>query len=568
MSTKEPAKREQWTGQYGFILAAIGSAIGLGNIWRFPGVAYTNGGGAFLVPYLVALLTAGIPILLLDYAMGHRFRGSAPAVFRRISKKFEVVGWFQVMICLVITAYYAVILAWALRYVFFSVNTAWGKDTMGFFVGDFLQVSEPGFNSQVVPGIFWPLVAVWVATAVVIALGVSRGLEAASKVFMPILVVIFMVLVVRALFLPGAAEGLNSFFTPNWAALRDPAVWIAAYSQIFFSLSVAFGIMLTYSSYLKKKTDITSTAFVAGFANSSFEILAGIGVFATLGYMATQRGVGVNEIEGITGPILSFVTFPEIISMMPGGAVFGVIFFTSLTLAGFTSLISLIQVVAAAVQEKFNINRRVASLITCGIAGAASVLVFSTSNGLNALDVVDKFINEIGIVSAAILMTVLVTYAVRMLPMLRHHLNYYSSIRIGKWWDLFVGFVSPLVLAVILLFTLRSLLVEGYGDYPEGFIYKFGWGMIVMAVFVSFILSFVKWQTPVDDYDAIAYHDAGATPPAERTRNHAQKTAAARRARAKAIAASQQAELAAKKAQVAEEELSALQPKYEKPEEA
>ncbi|MDO5025266.1 MAG: sodium-dependent transporter [Trueperella sp.] len=542
MSTKQPVKREQWTGQYGFILAAIGSAIGLGNIWRFPGVAYTNGGGAFLVPYLVALLTAGIPILLLDYAMGHRFRGSAPAVFRRISKRFEVVGWFQVLICLVITTYYAVILAWALRYVFFSVDTAWGSDTMTFFVGDFLKVSEPGFNSEVVPGIFWPLIAVWVATAVVIALGVSRGLEAASKIFMPVLVVIFAVLVVRALFLPGAAEGLNAFFTPNWAALTDPSVWIAAYSQVFFSLSVAFGIMLTYSSYLKKKTDVTSTAFVAGFANSSFEILAGIGVFATLGYMAAQRGVGVNEIEGITGPILSFVTFPEIISMMPGGAIFGVIFFTSLTLAGFTSLISLIQVVAAAVQEKFGINRRVASLITCGIAGGASVLVFSTTNGLNALDVVDKFINELGIVTAAILMTVLAAYVARKLPAFRHHLNYYSSVKIGKWWDLFVGFVSPLVLAVILVFTLRSLLVDGYGGYPEEFIYKFGWGMMVMTIFVSFILSFIKWQTPVDDYDAIAYHEPGATLAADRTRNQTQETAAERRARAEAIVASQLAE--------------------------
>lgn len=507
-----PAKREQWTGQYGFILAAVGSAIGLGNIWRFPGVAYTNGGGAFLIPYLVALLTAGIPILLLDYSLGHRYRGSSPTVFRRISRKWEALGWFQVIICLVIMAYYAVILAWAVRYMFFSVNEAWGDDTLSFFVGDFLQLSDPGAGSNVVPGIFWPLVAVWGAAAIIIALGVTRGLEKLSRFFIPFLIVIFAALVVRALFLPGAAEGLNSFFTPNWSALADPHVWIAAYSQIFFSLSVAFGIMLTYSSYLGKRADVTSTGLVTGLANSSFEILAGIGVFATLGYMASQQGVGVSELEGITGPILSFVTFPAIISLMPGGPVFGVVFFASLAIAGFTSLVSLIQVVSAAVQEKFGLRRRLASLIATGLAGVTSVFVFSTSNGLNALDVVDKFINELGIVTAAIVMTFFVTFVVKKLPELRKHLNYYSSIKLGTWWYALVGVVTPAILAITLVLTAYSLVTEGYGGYPETFIYQYGWFMIVAVIFGSFIMSFVPWRTDVDSYDPVSFHDAGASP--------------------------------------------------------
>lgn len=507
-----PAKREQWTGQYGFILAAVGSAIGLGNIWRFPGVAYTNGGGAFLIPYLVALLTAGIPILLLDYSLGHRYRGSSPTVFRRISRKWEALGWFQVMICLVIMAYYAVILAWAVRYMFFSVHEAWGDDTLSFFVGDFLQLSDPGAGSNVVPGVFWPLVAVWGAAAIVIALGVTRGLEKLSRFFIPFLIVIFAVLVVRALFLPGAAEGLNSLFTPNWSALADPQVWIAAYSQIFFSLSVAFGIMLTYSSYLGKRTDVTSTGLVTGMANSSFEILAGIGVFAILGYMAAQQGVGVSDLEGITGPILSFVTFPAIISLMPGGPVFGVIFFASLTIAGFTSLVSLIQVVSAAVQEKFGLGRRLASLIATGLAGVTSVFVFSTSNGLNALDVVDKFINELGVVIAAIVMTFFVTFVVKKLPELRKHLNYYSSIKLGTWWYALVGAVTPAILAITLVHTAYSLVTEGYGGYPETFIYQYGWFLIVAVIFGSFIMSFVPWRTDVDSYDPVNFHDAGASP--------------------------------------------------------
>ena len=505
--------REQWTGQYGFILAAIGSAVGLGNIWRFPGVAYSNGGGAFLIPYLVALLTAGIPILLLDYSLGHRFRGGAPAVFRRLSKNFEVIGWLQVMISFVIITYYAVILAWALRYMFFSLNEAWGEDTLGFFVGDFMQVGPAEFSAEIVPGIFWPLIGLWIVAAIVMALGISGGLERVNKIFMPLLIVIFLILVVRALMLPGAVDGLNSFFTPNWQALADPQVWIAAYSQIFFSLSVAFGIMLTYSSYLRRRSNLAPTALVTGFANSSFEILAGFGVFATLGFLAFQQGVGVNELQGITGPILSFVTFPAVISMMPGGPFFGVIFFASLVIAGFTSLISLLQVVSSALQEKFGMNRRLAALITCGTTGVLSIGLYSTTNGLNALAVVDKFINELGIVASAILMTLLVSYVVKKLPELRAHINHYSTLTIGPWWYIVIGALVPIVLTVIFVATAYSLVTEGYDpdSYSTSFIYQFGWGMLVLVVLSAFVFTVAPWKTNVDEFDPVDFHEDGAS---------------------------------------------------------
>ncbi|GMA40770.1 hypothetical protein GCM10025883_28150 [Mobilicoccus caccae] len=227
--------REQWSGQLGFLLAAIGSAVGLGNIWRFPGVAYTNGGGAFLIPYLVALLTAGIPILLLDYALGHRYRGSAPAVFRRLNRRAEALGWFQVLIAFVICVYYAVIIAWAASFVYFSFTKAWGADPVSFLVGDYLQVSDPTITFDFVPGVMIPLVIVWIVILAIMMGGVQKGLEKANKIFIPLLVILFTGLVIRALTLPGAFEGLNSFFTPDFAALADPGVWIAAYSQIFFS---------------------------------------------------------------------------------------------------------------------------------------------------------------------------------------------------------------------------------------------------------------------------------------------------------------------------------------------
>lgn len=507
MTSRPAAKREQWSGQSGFILAAIGSAIGLGNIWRFPGVAYNNGGGAFLIPYIVALLVAGIPILLLDYSLGHRFRGSSPAVFRRLGKRYEPLGWFHVAICFVIITYYAVVLAWAIRYTMFSVDLAWGTDTTTFFVQDYLRLSDPGFTTEVVAGVFWPLAVIWVAATVVMALGVTGGLERANRIFLPLLAVMFLVLVVRALFLPGAAAGLTAFFTPNWAAIGSAKVWIAAFSQIFFSLSVAFGIMLTYSSYLPRRANLVPTAFVTGFANSSFELLAGIGVFSTLGFMAHQQGVGVGDLQGITGVALSFMTFPQVISMMPGGPLFGILFFGSLVLAGFTSLISLLQVVSAALQEKFDMSRRAAALTTTVITGILSVAIFSTTNGLNALDVVDKFSNEIAIVAAAILMTVLVGLVRRLLPTLRLHLNRTSTARVGKWWDAVVAFVNPAMLAVMFAATFVTLVRLDYGGYPRAFVAAFGWGAIGLMVLLTAVLTAIPWRTPVDDFDAELYHD-------------------------------------------------------------
>ncbi|MFH5823589.1 sodium-dependent transporter [Georgenia sp. AZ-5] len=512
-SPKAPhVDREQWSGQLGFLLAAIGSAVGLGNIWRFPGVAYENGGGAFLIPYLTALLTAGIPVLLLDYALGHRYRGSAPATFRRLGRRFEALGWFQVAIAFIIATYYTVIVVWAIRYVGFSVTEAWGSDPGTFLMEDLLGYTGPGFSTDFVGGIFWPMLVLWVVTLLILALGVQGGLERANKVFLPMLVVLFMILVVRALFLEGAAEGLNAFFTPNWAALANPQVWIAAYSQIFFSLSVAFGIMLTYSSYLRRRANLVPTSYVAAFANSSFEILAGIGVFATLGFMAAQQGVGVGQVENLTGVSLSFVTFPQIISLMPGGPIFGLLFFTSLTLAGFTSLISILQVISAAFQEKFNLTRVQAAIYIGGLCALISLALYSTTSSLALLDTADKYINEVGVVTSAIVMCLLVTYGARKLPELQAHLNAVSTARLGLWWRVLVGVVVPVVLLWMLVSTVLGLFEQPYSGYPWSFVNGVGWGVVGASVVLSVVFALIPWRRPVDDFTPEPLPAAAGTP--------------------------------------------------------
>ncbi|MCW4355084.1 sodium-dependent transporter [Hoyosella sp. YIM 151337] len=491
-------QREVWSARSVFILAAIGSAVGLGNIWRFPYVAYTNGGGAFIIPYLIALLTAGIPLLFFDYAIGHKFRGSPPLAFRRISRWAESLGWWQVGICFVIAVYYAVIIAWAARYAIFSLGEAWGDDPEAFLFGNFLQQEDTarvGFD--LVPGVAITLLLIWIATLVVLAFGVQRGIGASAKIFVPLLVVLFLALVIRSLFLDGAAEGLTAFFQPDWSILTNATVWIAAYGQIFFSLSIAFGIMITYASYLKLKTNMTSSGLVVAFSNSSFEILAGIGVFAALGYMAAVAAVPVDEV--VSGGIgLAFIAFPQIISAMPGGPLFGFVFFACLVAAGFTSLISIVQVVIAAVQDKMRISRLASVALVGGSMTIVSMALFPTTTGVGVLDVVDKFVNNIGIVGVAFAAIVATIWFLRRGPEFVEHLNSVSSFHIGIIWRLCIGVATPIVLGYMLVSEMITLVDEGYGGYPTDFVAGLGWAVQIALIVLALALSLLPWRQGTD----------------------------------------------------------------------
>ncbi|WP_274572558.1 sodium-dependent transporter [Neisseria leonii] len=499
MSNTQQSERATFSSRRMFMFAAIGSAVGLGNIWRFPYIAYDNGGGAFILPYLVALLTAGIPLLFLDYAIGHKYRGSAPLAFRRLSKSFETFGWWQVLINVIIAVYYAVIIGWAASYTYYAFNSGWGADPAAFFFGDFLKMSkEVGVGFDFVDTIVGPLIGVWIAVLLIMALGVQNGVGKSSVFFMPLLTVMFIVLVLSSLTLDGAAKGLNALFTPDWSKLAEPTVWIAAYGQIFFSLSICFGIMITYASYLKKQTDLTGTGMVVGFANSSFELLAGIGVFAALGFMAVSAGKEVSEVA-TSGIGLAFIAFPTIIDKAPFGSVIGVLFFGSLVFAGITSLISILEVVIAAVQDKLRWNRITATFAVGLPLMAVSTLLFGTTTGLPVLDVMDKFVNSFGIVAVgfASICAIMLT---KRFDILAAHINSVSSFKLGAGWKLFAGIITPVVLTYMLVSEILKVAQNGYEGYPSWFVGTFGWAMAVGLIVLAFILSKLAWHDGADNY--------------------------------------------------------------------
>lgn len=486
--------RENWTSRSGFIIAAIGSAVGLGNIWRFPYVAYENGGGAFLIPYLIALITAGLPLLFLDYAVGHRSSGSPPKAYRKLFRGGETLGWWQVSVCIIIGLYYASVLTWAGSYVYFSIGQMWGSDPEGFFFKTYLQTSKAtGFDPRFVSHIFWPLAGIWVLTLIILYGGVKKGVELSNKIFMPLLFVLFTLLVIQSLRLPGAVEGLNAFFTPNWAAMMDYKVWLAAYGHTFFSLSVGFGIMVTYASYLKPKTNLTGSGLIVGFANASTEILAGIGIFSALGFMAYSSNSNVQDV--VSGGIgLAFIAFPKIISSLGAGAdLFGILFFTSLFVAGISSMVSILEVPISAMMDKLKWGRKKAVTIVGGGSALVSIVLFSSVNSIKLVDIIDHFINNIGIIGGALISIISIAWFKRSaLLEIRNHVNAISTVHLGKGWDFTLTVITSLILLITLAMTIYNLLLKGYGDYSISMQWLFGWGCVIFCAVVAFVLARMK----------------------------------------------------------------------------
>lgn len=493
------SERELWKSRAGFLMAAVGSAIGLGNIWRYPYVAYENGGGAFLIPYLFAVLTAGIPILLLEYGIGQKMRGSAPLSFRRLKEKWEWLGWWQAGIAFFIVTYYTVIIGWSLSFTYFSIGRQWGEDTETFMLGDYLgllNVSEGSWFGGFQWNVFLPVLIIWAVMFFILFRGVRRGIEVSTKILMPILVLVMIVITIRSVTLPGAGAGLDALLEPDWAAMANPQVWMAAYGQIFFSLSIAFAIMITYASYLPKEADLANNGFIAAFANSGFEFLAAIAVFGALGYLAAVSGVSVDEVVG-DGIILAFVVFPQIINELPAlNDLFGFLFFGALTVAGLTSAISIAEVCIAGIREKINISRNKAVSWVCGAAFLVS-MVYVTSGGLTFLDIVDYFMNQFGIVFTGLVEVLLLAWFFK-LSTLRAHINELSDLRVGYWWEVCLRYITPIVLLIMGATNFYNEIVKGpYEGYALSQVVVAGWAIAIGVFVLSFFIQKAEWPAAI-----------------------------------------------------------------------
>ena len=482
------AEREQWRSRIGFIFAAVGSAVGVGNIWRFPYMAYENGGGAFLIPYFFALLTAGIPLLVLEFGVGRRYKGSAPvALFGAVKKKGgEWLGWWQVLVTFVLSTYYVVVIAWALSYFFLAFNRGWGDMPGDYFFKKFLDISpSPLALGPIKYPILIATLTVWAMNWTALFIGVRRGIERANKIIMPLLLALFLIMLGRAVTLPRAAEGLQWFFEPDFASITNYKVWAEAYGQIFFSLGVGFAIMITYSSYLPDGSDINNNAFITGLINCGFSLLSGIVIFGVLGHMAAHQGVGVDKVIS-SGVGLAFVTIPTAINMLPASLLFGTLFFLALFFAGLSSLMSITEACCAAIMDKFGWSRRFASSAVTGAAVFLSLL-FVTRAGLSILDIVDHFINNYGIIFTGLVEVILLAWWGR-LDSIRDQVNLTSDFPIGAWWNFCLKVVTPIVLGYMAVANLVGDVRKNYGNYPQRALLLYGWGVVVIIFVLAFML--------------------------------------------------------------------------------
>ncbi len=583
--------RDRWISRTAFIMAAIGSAVGLGNLWRFPTIAYQHGGGAFFIPYFVALFSAGIPLMIVEYALGQKFQGGAPKAMAAVTEHFRWVGWFALLVATTITFYYVVVMAYAWHYAAASWNVAWtrpapthevdvvdGEAVLTEFPAErvslyilarderqrareeaaqqrrapedrlpvlspaeveerqarpenrdvrFVSLTEnvenyfnevvlggfrPGYWVQaaaeegggqaerapprlfrLTPGLLIGAFVTWLAIFLII----FKGVHSVGKVVMvtvPLPILLLLVMLLRGVTLPGSAEGLFYYLRPNWEMLKDPSVWIAAYGQIFFSLSLGFGILIAYASYMPPESDVTNSAFITSFGNCAISFIAGLAVFSVLGYLAFVQGQSVEDVVA-GGPGLVFITYPIALAKMPmaGWAIgaLSFVFFACLITLGIDSAFSLIEGAVTGLRDRLAwVSRPVMTAALC-IIGFLGSLVFCTRSGLMWLDIVDRWMSNYGLVLVGLLQCIAVGYFFH-LDELKDYINEHSEIKVHNWFDAFVKVITPAILIFLLANQFLTDVTEVYGGYDAILPHSVtlaGWGWFGFLFCVALLLA-------------------------------------------------------------------------------
>lgn len=442
-------KRDGFSSRFGIVAAAAGSAIGLGNIWKFPYITGQNGGGAFLLVYLVCILIIGLPVLISEMLIGRRSGTNAVDSFSTISGKkgWKLPGSLAMGTAFFILAFYGVVAGWTLKYITLTLQGGFsGKST-----ADITNIFNGFISSPVQPIIFQ--IIFMAITGLVVVMGVSNGIEKASKILMPFLLVIIIILNVRSITLDGASEGLAFLFKPDFSKLTKAGI-LEALGHAFFTLSLGMGIMLTYGSYIKKDVSLGATAIEVGAADTIIALLAGVAIFPA---------VFAFNIEPASGPGLVFITLPNIFNQMVGGKFFEMIFFILLAVAALTSTVSLLEVVVAYVTEDTKLGRKRSTLlvtIAIVIVGAISSLSMSpvspiskiVINKMNLFDFMDYFTSNWMLPIVALSVAIFVGWFMKKKDVKdeitsggKFKGNYY------KFFMVMIKFVSPILIAIVFL---------------------------------------------------------------------------------------------------------------------
>ena len=365
---------------------------------------------------------------------------SLAQILYAIREKLEPVAWFILLVVFLIPTYYVCVVGWDVIYVILSFTKAWGSNPDVFFSNSVLQASDSIFT--IVPMVLASIFAVWFIAWFIIKRDLNDGIGKVSQILLPLLCIIVVVIVVVSLTLPGASIGYTQIFTPDWSALGNLNVWLAAFGQIVFSLSLGMAIALTYASYLPEGSKLVDNALVVAFSNSGFEVFNSIGIFSILGFMAFTSQIPFNELV-TEGTGLAFVVFPQVFNIMgTAGYVIGPLFFLCILFAGITSVIALLEGVCYSISEKFLIERKLTATVVC-IVGFLISTIFATGAGSMILGVFDMFLNNFALLFAVLLECIIFGWIYKFDDLI-NVLNENSSIKVGKLWKVVIKYILPI----------------------------------------------------------------------------------------------------------------------------
>ena len=455
MTTSTSVSSQRWSSRWLFVLAAAGSAVGLGNIWKFPYIAGENGGGAFVLIYLVCIAAVGIPIMVSEVLLGRQGRSSPIHTMRKLAKasgrsqRWSVLGWMGVLAGFLILSYYAVIAGWAVNYVWLSGSGAFegaSAQAVGQSFDDFLASPFELIAYQTA----FMILTIWI-----VGRGVTQGLEAAIRWFMPLLFLLLIALLVYSFNSGGFDQGFAFMFDMKWDAVTADS-WLIAMGQAFFTLSLGMGTMMAYGAYVPDDANLGTTVVTIAALDTLIAVAAGLAIFPI---------VFANGLEVAQGPGLTFVTLPLAFGQMPFGSIFGALFFLLLSFAAITSAISLTEPALSFLVEEYNAKRQRVAIslgVICWALGLGTVFSFNVWSdvtfvgGLTFFDSVDYFSQNILLPLGGMLITF---FAIWLLPrgMVEQQLGIENPI-LGWAWKVVAGIVAPLGVLAVFLSTIWSML--------------------------------------------------------------------------------------------------------------
>ena len=482
------AEKNQWDSPIAFIFAMIGAAVGLGNIWRFSYVVYSNGGGSFFIPYFTAIAVMGIPFLILEYGVGFKFKDSFSNIVRKIRPKFEIIAWMLVIFVFIVTIYYMVILSWDLVYLLSSFTFSWGTDAAAYFtqtVGGSSNLSNASF--LLIPttiGVF----LLWIILWFIAHRNVDEGIGKVSKILIPALIILMGCIVIYALTLPGAGIGISTLLTPNWSMLLDVNIWLAAFAQIIFSLSMGQAIAVTYAGYLPENSRLIDNALIVIASNSAFEIFTAFGVFSILGYMSATSGTPMVQLV-TEGTGLIFIVFPMIFNVMgPIGRIMAPLLFLAILFAGITSALGFFEPMLNSTTSKMGWTLKKTTTVLA-IIGCAFSLILPTRISSYLVQIIDSFVNEFGILLLIGVQCIIFAWVYgldHILPVLNEN----SIFKVGKKWSFIIKYLLPVVLIVMWLIGIIQLFTTA-----KSFEIIIDLIIIIMVLVFGFALTRIKPQS-------------------------------------------------------------------------